>query len=144
MTRVIEAELIRHLKRDARISISELSALLGVSRATIKTKMKALEAKGVIRQYTILTNEQSVGHSGEDKVFFLIKFSTGGDIAQLKSFCQTQKSIRGVWGVTGGWDCFILAAAPSLVALTELRQRLRQQAPIERIETAAVLDNLLA
>lgn len=144
MTRILEAELIRQLKMNARMSISELAAGLGVSRATVKTKMKALETNGIIRQYTILTNEASAGQSGEDKVFFLIKFSTSGDIAQLKAFCQTQKYIKGVWGVTGGWDCFILASAPSLVALTKLRQRLQQEAQIERIETAAVLDNLLS
>ena len=144
MTKLLDDMILHHLKTNARISITELAAHLDASRSTVKQRMRALEENGTIRQYTIKTNETSAPVAGEERVFFLVKFTQTGDISQLKSFGRSQKYIKGMWGVTGGWDCFILVSAPSLAQITSLRQKLQNEANIERIQTSAVLDNVLA
>ncbi|EJF89318.1 Lrp/AsnC family transcriptional regulator [Bartonella tamiae] len=50
----IDLKLIELLRRDARVSISEISSRLNISRATVRARMKKLEKKGVIRGYSII------------------------------------------------------------------------------------------
>lgn len=49
----IDRQLLALLKNDSRASITQLSAVLGVSRITVKSRMASLRADGVIRRFTI-------------------------------------------------------------------------------------------
>ena len=48
-----DQRLLALLKHNARCSITELAATLGVSRVTVKSRMASLRADGVIRRFTI-------------------------------------------------------------------------------------------
>ena len=48
-----DSKLIALLQANARASISELARTLGVSRATVQTRLKRLEDTGVIAGYTV-------------------------------------------------------------------------------------------
>ena len=48
-----DRQLLALLKHNARASITELAATLEVSRVTVKSRMAALRADGVIRRFTI-------------------------------------------------------------------------------------------
>jgi len=48
-----DLKLINLLRDDARLSISELAKLLGLSRPTVKSRLERLEKEGIIQKYTI-------------------------------------------------------------------------------------------
>ena len=50
----IDFKLLDILKRDARTPASKIAEELGISRMTVKNRMKRLEDMGVIRQYTVM------------------------------------------------------------------------------------------
>ncbi|MEM3587505.1 MAG: ATPase domain-containing protein [Candidatus Jordarchaeaceae archaeon] len=50
----IDSKLIDILKKDARTPASKIADMLGISRMTVKNRMKRLEDLGIIRQYTVL------------------------------------------------------------------------------------------
>jgi circadian clock protein KaiC len=50
----IDSKLIDILKRDARTPASKIAEVLGISRMTVKNRMKRLEELGIIRQYTVM------------------------------------------------------------------------------------------
>ncbi len=45
--------LLRVLRNDARISVTDLAATLSLSRATVKARIEALRADGIIRRFTV-------------------------------------------------------------------------------------------
>lgn len=49
----IDSKLIDILKKDARTPASKIADVLGISRMTVKNRMKRLEDLGIIRQYTV-------------------------------------------------------------------------------------------
>ena len=49
----IDAELIRLLEQDARLSTSELARRLGIARSTVQSRIERLERSGTIAGYTL-------------------------------------------------------------------------------------------
>ena len=50
----VERRIVAELQKNARLSMRELAALVGVSTPTASAKVKQLEAMGVIRGYTVV------------------------------------------------------------------------------------------
>ncbi|WXG39932.1 MAG: ATPase domain-containing protein [Candidatus Freyarchaeum deiterrae] len=50
----LDSKLIEILKKDARTPASKIAEVLGISRMTVKNRMKRLEDLGIIRQYTVM------------------------------------------------------------------------------------------
>ena len=55
----LDSRLIQLLTQHARLSNSELSRRLGVSRSTIQSRIERLEQTGVIQGYTLKLNPKS-------------------------------------------------------------------------------------
>ena len=56
----LDEKLITLLRHDGRRSISDLAIELGVSRATVRTRMERLEASGIIIGYTVILRADTV------------------------------------------------------------------------------------
>ncbi len=50
----IDSKLLEILKKDSRTPASKIADELGISRMTVKNRMKRLEELGIIRQYTVM------------------------------------------------------------------------------------------
>lgn len=64
----IDLKIIEYLKRDSRLSKEEISNKLrddnivgSITRQTVHTRIRSLEKNKVIRQYTIVTDEEKLG-----------------------------------------------------------------------------------
>ncbi len=51
-----DQQLLRLLKENSRLTISDLSKVLGLSRATVQKRMERLERAGIILGYTVKIN----------------------------------------------------------------------------------------
>ena len=49
-----DTKIVAALRRDARISLSDLAATVGVSRITVRSRMERMRADGVIDGYTVV------------------------------------------------------------------------------------------
>ena len=137
---IIENEILKCLKGNARMSITNIALQLDISRATVKAKIDELVNNKTIQKFTIITKDEQLNYLGEEQVFLMIKFSKNGDISHLQKLTSVQSRICGMWGVSGSWDCVILVATPSFHAIAQLRKAIQEASDIERIETSAVLD----
>ncbi len=59
----LDEQLITLLRHDARRSISDLAIELGVSRATVRSRVERLEKTGVIIGYTVILRTDAVDQS---------------------------------------------------------------------------------
>ncbi|MGC8676063.1 MAG: winged helix-turn-helix transcriptional regulator [Candidatus Micrarchaeia archaeon] len=101
--------ILRQISSDARISISELSKLAGVSRVTAAKKLKMLESKLGIR-YTFEPNEQKLGISSTHLI--AVKLGEMPDEAELLRLFS-QSYMPQVVAITSG-DYDLLVCAMSL------------------------------
>jgi len=57
----IDAGIVREVSRDARATLAELSAAVGLSVSAVQTRLRRLEARGVITGYRALLDAEAVG-----------------------------------------------------------------------------------
>jgi Lrp/AsnC family leucine-responsive transcriptional regulator len=57
----IDAGIVREVSRNARATLAELSAAVGLSVSAVQTRLRRLEARGVITGYRALLDAEAVG-----------------------------------------------------------------------------------
>lgn len=131
-----DRELVAALRRNARASVSELAALIGVTRATIRARMEKLIANGEILGFTVILKSESrdlpvrgvmlIGISGKgtDRVWRLLD-----GIPNVETIHTTN----------GRWDLIVEIGAESLPALDAVLRRIRLIDGVANSETSLYL-----
>ena len=65
----LDQKIVSLLIRNARMSYSEIGQKVGISRVAVKMRVKALEQKGIIEEYTTIINPQKI--SGAISCYFV-------------------------------------------------------------------------
>ena len=134
-----EKAILAALQKNARISVSELARDLGISRATVQTKINRLEYTGTIKRYSV-----ELGEDYEQKLvtsLVMIKCSqklTGQVNKKLMAFPW----IYEVNSVSGDYDMVALVKSETLKELNRSLDLLVNLAGIERTNSAIVLENM--
>lgn len=102
--------MLRLLSQNSRISITEMSEKLGVSRKTIGDKLKKIEKELEIK-YTLELDEIALGLTNPHLV--LVKFSKKPDYASIKKILSESHIPQIVAKMDGTYDLFIYANAES-------------------------------
>jgi len=100
-----DRELIAILTANARTPLAEIAKKLGVSRATLQSRLNRLERDGVIAGYTILLGKQDV-HETALSAIVLIELEMkqqGSVIASLKK----RMEVVSCYSVSGQFDLFV-------------------------------------
>lgn len=109
----LDRKLLHLLEEDARRSYTELAALLGVSRMTVKNRVDRLVDKGVIETFTIRLAEAGANRPKVPAAmaFFHLKLK--------RPFCktvfetiETWPEVLGAWSIAGETDMTLLINCP--------------------------------
>ncbi len=131
-----DQQLIAALRRNARASISELADRLGMSRATVRTRMQRLLSSGEIQGFTVVL-------SGEDR-----ELTTRGITLIGIEGSQTERIIHALQGMpevqkihttNGRWDLIVELGTRNLPALDQVLRRIRLIDGVTRSETSLYL-----
>ncbi len=63
MVRISELDMIKLLRKNARMSFVDIAKKLNVTEAAVRKKMKSLESRGVIKGYTVLSDPKKLGYN---------------------------------------------------------------------------------
>src|SRR6478609_10867205 len=102
--------ILEALQRDARISLSELSAQVGLTSSPCWTRIKRMEETGVIEGYSVRVNPSSVGLA--DTVIVQVTLDSHSDEA-LFEFGRALEAIPEVleaFLVSGDYDYYVRIA----------------------------------
>ena len=94
----LDQQIVSLLIENARLSYSDIGEKVGLSRVAVKSRIQALEQRGVIEEYTTIINPQKI--SGAVSCYFELEFSPGGfgeAVARLEA-CPTVTQIYRVTG----------------------------------------------
>lgn len=136
MTDRIDNRLIAALRRNGRASISELAASLGLARATIRSRMQRLEARGEILGYSVIVK----GDAAPTPVRGIMLLSIEGQgIERAISRLDRVAEVTAIHTTNGRWDLMLELGADTLDALDAVLVRIRAIDGIAQSETNLLL-----
>ena len=128
--------LISELRHNGRASISDLSTLLGMSRATVRARLDRLQHSGEVIGYSVVLKDDML----RDPVRALMMIGIEGRgtdriIRQLSGLPQ----VRAVHSTNGRWDVIAELGTDTLEALDAVLFDIRRFDGVTQSETSLLL-----
>ena len=136
----IDREILRRLQADASISNLELSRAVGLSASACLARTRNLKESGVIRQSTVLIDEQKVGIG--TVAFALVDLMPFDRAAAQKfvAYIRDLPQIQECYTLTGSHDFLLKIVAGSMAEYRDfLIDHLLSFPGISKVETSMVL-----
>lgn len=134
----IDLELLKYLQENARITVSELSKLLSLSRPSIAERLIRLQEKGIIEEFTTRLNLDKIGRDTQLLIHISALKVAPSVIEEMLS---KDEDVLECHRVTGQIDYFIKAAVHGMDGMRQLIDRLM---PYGVINTSVVLSSPIA
>ncbi len=132
----IDRKLVTILRHDARRGISDLATELGLSRATVRSRIERMEARGDIVGYTVILRSDAVSMPVRGITMIEVEGRMADRVVEaLAGFPE----IGAVHTTNGKWDLVVEVAAESLADLDAVLRRLRLVPGITASETNLLL-----
>jgi DNA-binding Lrp family transcriptional regulator len=132
----IDARLIQLLRHDGRRSVSDLSAEMGLSRATVRARMEKLERSGEIVGYTVILRSETVDMPVRGLMLIEIE---GRAADRVVDSLGNIPEVTAVHTTNGKWDLIAEIATFDLSALDAALRRIRLIPGITGSETSLLL-----
>ena len=128
--------MIAALRRDARAPLSELAATLNLSRATVRSRLDRLKARGDILGFTVVLKEDVLTDPVRGLMMIGIE-GRGTDrvIRQLSGLSE----VREVHSTNGRWDVIVELGTETLEQLDAALSRIRKFEGVSTSETSLLL-----
>ena len=122
----VDPKIVQLLIKNARMSYSDIGQQVGISRVAVKSRIKALEEKGVIEEYTAIINPQKI--SGAVSCYFEIELSPEHFEAAV-NILRENPIITQIYRVTGRCRLHVHAVASSNEEMDNLLARVIDPLP---------------
>ena len=113
----LDQQIVRLLIANARMSYSEIGQQVGISRVAVKARIRALEQRRIIEEYTTIINPQKI--SGAVSCYFEIE-TLPDSFAQVVSLLDQNETITQIYRVTGKNKLHVHAVAASSEEMEQL------------------------
>jgi len=132
----MDKQIVAALKRDARASLSELAAALGITRTTVRSRLGRLQERGDIVGFTALTRADVVRHPVRGLMMLAISGrGTERIIDRLSGFPEVQC----IHSTNGSWDLIVELGTDTLETLDKALFAIRRMDGVDRSETNLLL-----
>jgi len=108
-----DLELLRILRKDSRTTLQDIAVQVGVSPTTCWTRIKRLEASGVIRRYTIDIDESLLGYHDTVMVQVTLESHTDETLYKFGRALAAIPEVQEAYLVSGDYDYVIRIAVRS-------------------------------
>ncbi|MEW5963060.1 MAG: Lrp/AsnC family transcriptional regulator [Pseudomonadota bacterium] len=134
----VDLKLIALLRNDARCPVAALARQLGVSRATIRSRITRLLERGVIRGFTILVRESDVASTVRAVTLIAVEGNRAERVLRrLIGFPE----VRRLHTTNGRWDIVAEIVADTLPEFDALLNRIRSSDGVTSTETSILLSS---
>lgn len=132
----IDQKLIAALRRDGRASLSELSAALGLSRATVRARMDRLLAKGEVQGFTVVTRGDVTAMPVRGLMMIGIE---GRGAERVTARLSGLPEVMAVHSTNGRWDLIAEIGTRTLEEFDAVLSRIRSFEGVTSSETSLML-----
>lgn len=128
--------LVAALRHDARASLSDLAARLGVSRTTVRARLARLRQGGEIVGFSVITRADVA----RDPVRGLMMIGIEGRGAErIKRQLGAMSELRAVHSTNGRWDLIVEIGTATLAQFDLVLDRIRRFEGVVASETSLLL-----
>lgn len=135
----IDKKILSELLKDSKRSYRELARAIGVSAATVISRIQRLEQAGVVTDYTVMIDFERIGFELTAVTELTVSrgklIETQEEIAKLPYVCA-------VYDVTGEIDSVVVAKFRNRKELSEFPKDLLSMPFVERTNTHLVLNTV--
>ena len=131
-----DQRLLASLKRNARLSVSELARELDLSRTTVQKRLARLEQSGVIEGYSVRTSDRYRQGSLQAYVNLVVEPRFGGKVA---AELETMPQVEALYTVSGKIDLVAIVRVQSPSQLDASLDRIGQIGGVRGTNSAIVL-----
>lgn len=131
-----DQSLLALLRKNARASLSDLAATLGLSRATIRSRIEKMQARGDILGFTVVTG-QELEQAPVRGIMLLGIEGRGAD--RLVHRLIGLREVRTVHSTNGRWDLIVEIGTETLEAFDTTLAEIRRMDGVMRSETSLML-----
>lgn len=128
--------LLAALRRDARLPLSDLAALAGVSRATVRARIAKLVETGVIRGFSVLTAEDV--DSAPVRGLMMLEIE-GAGAERVRRQLLGWPAVAHVHSTNGRWDLIVEIGTDTLEAFDRILFDIRRVPGVTASETSLLL-----
>ena len=122
----IDQQILQLLIQNARASYSDIGQRIGISRVAVKSRIQALEQRGIIEEYTTIVNPRKI--SGAMSCYFEIETSPES-LGQVTRILEQNEIITQIYRVTGRNKLHVHAVASSNEEMEKLIQEVIDPLP---------------
>lgn len=131
--------LIAALQADGRASITYLSGLLGVSRATVQARLDRLQKSGAIRRFTVALNPELQ----PDLIRAVMMVQLQGALARkIIAAMRRMPEVVDLHTTNGAWDLVAHLEIRSLPEFDQALRKVREIVGVLNSETCLLLDRV--
>lgn len=116
--------------------MSDMAVELGLSRATVRTRLEKMEARGQIVGYTVLLKEDVQKHPVRGLMMLRIE---GRGTDRIRRALSGYPEVQAVHSTNGAWDLVIEIGTETLEALDEVLFAIRRIEGVQSSETNLLL-----
>ncbi|MCD6154330.1 MAG: Lrp/AsnC family transcriptional regulator [archaeon GB-1867-097] len=132
----VEKKILEELRRNSKQTYKELSRKLGLAIGTIHNKIKKLERKGVILNYTVNIDYSKAGYDLTGIIMIKVE---GPFIIEVEKKLAEFEEIMSVYDITGEFDIAVIAKFKDREHLNRVIKKILSMPHIERTNTSIVL-----
>lgn len=128
-----DRKLVSLLRRNARMSVAELSAALKVSRGTVTNRMRRLEELRIIQGYTIKIRPDAETEGVRAWMSVQVE---GPQTRKVVARLLGEPGVEALHDTNGRWDLLAELRASSMAELSQILDRIRLIKGIHATETS--------
>ena len=139
----VDLAILQLLQKDGRISNVDLAAQIKLSPPATHSRLKRLQSKGYIRQFTALLDQEMVGFDMTCYVNVSLRMHGTEELEQFRARVLQMRRVLECYHVTGEFDYLLKIVVRNRRDLQQfVENRLTRLPGVARIHTSLVLDEI--
>lgn len=135
----LDRQIIAHLRRDGRASLSKIAATMGVARGTVQNRLERLLETGTVLGFTIRVREDR--DDLNVRAVMMVEV-TGKSTTQVIRRLRGFPEIRALHTTNGNWDLIAEICSSSLADFDRVLREIRTIDGVENSETSLLLSTV--
>ena len=144
-----DIKILSILQSNCKVGVQKISKEVSKGISTVHSRIKVLEKKGAIKQYTAVLDPTMLGRPTLAFIFITIRYRVPGeeDLLSQREFCKeiaTHPNVQGVWVLSGQYDVLLKVRTNDVQEMNSfIVEFLRTIPAVDRTLTMFVMDNYL-
>lgn len=130
--------IFRHLRKNARINLTDIAKSTGIPASTIYDRVRANE-KIIVKKHTTLLDFSKLGYHAKAKIAIKVMSK---DKERLLEFLKVHSNVNSLYRINYGFDYLVEVVYPSVADVEDFVAKIEQEYEIRERHIFNVIDEI--